>query len=450
MAQMQPVVWSKGLLLGPHHLQAQDRYLEEQLDFRVGALNFSPWGFSGLEVDRDALEDGVFAISSAAGLMPDGLPFAMPEADATPEPKSLAEHWGADQETMLIHLAIPRSRPGERSVSSKSGPAATRWIAEVEMVRDANTGAAEKPVQVGRKNFRIVAEGESLEGMTSLPLAQVRMSETGGIRLEARFVPPLLDFRANDHMVAIVRRLLEILAARSDALARSRRQRNRSLADFGISDVANFWLLYTVNSHLPQIRHLLEDAGGHPARLFSDVLDLAGALTAFSTDVSPADFPAYRHDDLGGSFGVLDEQVRNLLETVVPSTHASLPLEPVGASVWATAIDQDRYFEAPQWYLAFSAGVDDADLVEKAAQLKVSASDRVDMLFRKALPGLPLQHVPQPPSTIPVRLDYQYFALDRSGDDWEAIRQAGNLSVWVPGDIPDPRLELVVVLPRDS
>jgi len=449
MTQMQPVVWSKGLLLSPHHLQTQDRFLEDQLHFRLSALNFRPWGFARLELDREALEGGVLALSAAEGIMPDGLPFSMPAADATPEPKPLKEHWEQDQTHMQVHLAIPKRRPGERNVSSDSERSGTRWTAEVSMLRDANTGAAEKPVQIGRKNFRLVAEGESLEGMVSLPMARVHRPSAGGLQLDPLHVPPVVDFRASDHLVAVTRRLLEILSARSDALARSRRHRNRSLADFGISDVANFWLLYTVNSHLPQVRHLLETRGGHPERLFGEMLDLAGALSTFSREISPADFPEYRHEDLGACFGELDETVRELLDTVVPSTHASLPLEPVGASVWATAIDQDRYLEAPQWYLALSAEVDEAELLQKAGQLKVSASDRVEILFRKALGGLPIRHVPTPPSAIPVRLDYQYFALDRSGEDWDAIRQARNLAVWVPGDLPDPSLELVVVLPRE-
>ena len=447
MTQMQPVLWSRGLLLSPHHLQTQDRFLEDQLHFRVSALNFCPWGFKRLEIDREALEGGVLALTGAEGILPGGLPFAMPDADATPEPKPLAEHWEQDQETMEVHLAVPKTRPGERNVSSGTGRKSTRWVAEVAMLRDANTGTSEKPVQLGRKNFRLVAEGESLEGMESLPVARVRRPAAGGLQLDPAYVPPVVDFRASDHLVAIARRLLEILAARSETLSRSRRQRNRSLADFGISDVANFWLLYTVNSHLPELRHLLETRGGHPAHVFASMLSLAGALSAFSPDLSPAEFPDYRHDALGETFDRLDHTVRDLLSTVVPATHASLPLEPVGASVWATAIDRDDYLDAPQWYLALSSEVGQAELLQKAAQFKVSATDRVEVLFRKALGGLPIRHVPHPPSAIPVRLDYQYFLLDRSGEDWEAIRKARNLAVWVPGDLPDPSIELVVLLP---
>jgi predicted component of type VI protein secretion system len=48
---------------------------------------------------------------------------------------------------------------------------------------------------------------------------------------------------------------------------------------------------------------------------------------------------------------------------------------------------------------------------------------------------------------MPVKLEYQYFQLERSGGDWDAVRAARNLAVYVPSDFPDPQLELVVLLP---
>jgi len=64
--------------------------------------------------------------------------------------------------------------------------------------------------------------------------------------------------------VSICRRLVEILSAKSSLLAGLRRQKNQSLADFTASDIANFWLLYTVNTHFPLFRHIFETCKGHP------------------------------------------------------------------------------------------------------------------------------------------------------------------------------------------
>ena len=57
MRQMQGVLWTKGLLLSPQHLQLHDRYFEDQLAFMVGAMAKYPWGFNLLKVDPEALDE---------------------------------------------------------------------------------------------------------------------------------------------------------------------------------------------------------------------------------------------------------------------------------------------------------------------------------------------------------------------------------------------------------
>jgi type VI secretion system protein ImpJ len=58
-----------------------------------------------------------------------------------------------------------------------------------------------------------------------------------------------------------------------------------------------------------------------------------------------------------------------------------------------------------------------------------------------------LRHAPAPPPAIPIKLDSQYFTLGQSGPLWEGVAQSRALSVFAPGEIADPRLELLLVLP---
>src|SRR5581483_6880427 len=120
-----------------------------------------------------------------------------------------------------------------------------------ELFRDENTGLSEKPVQIARKNLRLLSEGEALDGYSTLRIARVRKTEAGTFQLDPRFVPALLNFNASDYLVSIARRLVEILTARSSSIAGLRRQKNQSLADFTAADIANFWLLYTINTAFP-------------------------------------------------------------------------------------------------------------------------------------------------------------------------------------------------------
>lgn len=447
--RLQPVVWAKGTFLTPQHLQIQDRYVESLLQFRLDALSFRPWGLLELHIDQEALAGGNLVVARASGIFPDGLVFAIPESDAAPPPKPLAHFFESDPEAVDFHLAIPPYRERGLNVSSEIGSADTRYLAEVTTVRDETSGQTEKPLQVARKNFRLLEETEVRRGTPAIKIARVTRSEAGTFQLDPSFVPPLLDIAASDYVISIARRLVEILSAKSSQLAGMRRQKNQSLADFTASDIASFWLLYTINTHLPLVRHLFECKRGHPEELFSLMLAVAGALTTFSMEIHPRDLPVYDHEDLGTCFRDLDEKLRRLLETVVPANFVALPLKGIQPSIWATALEDDRYLVNTKMYLAINADTSEGELISKTPHLvKVCSANHIEHLVKHALPGVQLTHIPQPPSSIPIKLNYQYFGLNQSGLAWEAIGRSRNLAAYVPGELPNPQMELIILLPK--
>jgi type VI secretion system protein ImpJ len=449
MKRLQPVVWQKGTLLTPQHLQGQDRFVESLLQFHVEALNFRPWGFVELQIDQEALASGLLSITHATGLFPDGLPFDIPDSDAAPPPKPLGPYFEAQTDPVGAFLAVPHYREHGLNLSVAAQNVDTRYVAGVEAVRDETSQQSEKPIQVARKNFRLLVEGETNRGTSTLGVARISRSQAGLFQLDPLYVPPLLDVSASSYLISIVRRLVEIISARSSELAGMRRQKNQSLAEFTSADIANFWLLYTINTHLPLLRHVYESRHGHPEGLFSLMLSLAGALTAFSVQVHPRDLPVYDHDNLGTCFGQLDEKLRFLLETVVPSNFVALPLKPVRPSIYATSLDEDKYLLNTKMYLAVSAEMGEAELIGRAPQLiKVCSANHIEHLVQHALPGLQLTHVGAPPSAIPVKLNFQYFSLNQAGLAWEAIERARNVAAYVPGDIRNPQLELLILLPQ--
>ena len=449
MKRLEPVIWAKGTFLTPQHLQIQDRFLENTLRFQLDALSFRPWGYRQLLANQELLAAGTFAISSASGILPDGLLFDIPNSDPAPPPRPLAELFAPEQEEMVVYLAIPQYRERGLNVSATLRNADTRYRAEVETFKDENTGTMERPVQVARKNFRLLVEGESREGFTSIAAASVKRSLSGTFQLSPRFVPPVLDYTASDYLVSIARRLVEILSARSTMLSGTRRQKNQSLADFTTADIANFWLLYTINTHFPILRHLFETRPGHPEELYAAMLALAGSLTTFSLKIHPRDLPLYDHDNLGVCFTDLDDKLRLLLETVVPTNFISLPLKLVQQSIYATSLDQDKYLANTKMYLAVSSEMNQGDLINKTPQLiKVCSANHIEHLVGHALPGVPLMHVPTPPSQIPMKLNFQYFSMSQSGLAWEAVTRSRNLAAYVPGDFPNPQLELIILLPQ--
>ena len=449
MKQLQPVLWSKGTFLTPQHLQLQDKFLEDSLNFRLQALKFCAWGFSEVVLDQELLADGQLSVSRASGIFPDGLLFEIPGPDQPPPSKSLAEFFDPGVRELDFYLTVPDYKQKGLNVAGLGRMASSRYLAEITTVRDENTGTGEKPIQIARKNLRILAANETREGSSSLRIANVERTETGAFQLNTRFVPPLLEVRASDYLRGLVNGILEILTAKSAQLAGTRRQKNQSLADFTAADIANFWLLYTVNSNIPVLNHLFLGQRCHPEELFSALTTLGASLTTFSPTIRPRDLPLYDHANLSKVFTDLEEKLRILLETVVPTNVVSLPLKHLKNTVYATAIDQDKYLANTRMYLAFSADASDDTIIRRVPQLvKLCSATHIDQLINSALPGIALTHVSSPPNAIPIKMKYQYFSLNQSGSAWDTIARARNFAAHVPGDIPNPQMELIILLPQ--
>jgi len=150
-------------------MQLQDRFLESNLKFRLDALSFRPWGFQRLRVDQEALASGMFAVTEASGIFPDGLLFDIPGADPAPPPKSLADQFEPDQTDLDVFISVPHYRERGVNVATARQAADARYWAEYETVRDDNTGLSEKPVQVARKNLRLRTEGDFKPLETTIP-----------------------------------------------------------------------------------------------------------------------------------------------------------------------------------------------------------------------------------------------------------------------------------------
>jgi type VI secretion system protein ImpJ len=449
MRQLEPVVWSKGVFLSPQHLQSQERFVEDCARFYLDSLNPHLWGLRELQVDTKALSEGRLAILRASGLFPDALPIDIPASELPPPARSLEECFRPGMQSCTFYLAVPEYLNGGMNVSVDRGNVSTRFRAQVRMVRDENSGNSEKPVQVAQKNLQILSESESREGTVTLGFARVLRSQTGSYQLDPVYVPPLINSHAHPLLNSMLSNLVELMITRSSQLSGTRRQKNQSLADFTASDIVNFWLLYTLNSHLPVFRHFLESDTVLPEDLFTEMGALAGSLTTFSQKIAPRNLPSYHHEQLGVCFTEMDRLIRIMLDSVVPSNFIALPLKLVRDTIYATSIEKDAWFSGSRFYLAVSADIRDADLIDRVPKLmKTGSASEIELLIRNALPGLRLTHVATPPRAIRVNLNHHYFSVEQGGAFWDSVLRARSFAAYAPAEILNPQMELIILLPE--
>ncbi|HEY2857148.1 MAG TPA: type VI secretion system baseplate subunit TssK [Terracidiphilus sp.] len=452
MSKPQKVVWTKGMFLRPQHFQAQDEYSEHALHFRASVSSFANWGFSRLGVDEASLVNGFFTLRHCEGIFPDGLFFQAPVVDDLPPGRQVDEHFADTRQTHLdVYLAIPESRSSAANYSlSRSGGVAAnpyRYSAEPRAAIDVTLGSDEKVIQVAHKSLRLLFDDENLDGFTTVRVARIQRSPAGTYILSPEFVPPIIDIAASDYLLSVTRRLIEKMNAKADLRSLSRRQKTGDLADFTNAEAADFWFLHTVNSSLPELNHIWKVRRGHPEILFRAMLRLAGALTTFAFNQSVRDLPDYDHNALGESLTALDARIRDLLDIGRQVKIIATPLRPVERFIWAGALADERQLEATQFIISVSSPVAVDELISKFPRLaKISSSEELSRLIRSSLPGVPLRHLQSLPTAVPLNLSCQYFSLANTGPLWENVLRARALSVFVPGEIADPKMELITVL----
>jgi type VI secretion system protein ImpJ len=446
MRSLSRVVWSEGMYLGPHHFQVQARYFEDASRFAIASLWPFSYGIGGCRLDADALENGTVSVLHARGIFPDGLVFDMPDSDALPAVRNLADLFPPTRDTVTVLLGVPERKAGGRNcATSPTENQSARFVAATRPVRDENNGVDERSVEFGAKNFRVLLDIEPADGFATLPLARIMRDGSGRFVFDPSFVPPLLHIAASESLMISLRRLIEILDEKSAAM--SRKPGGTQLAEFASRDIASFWFLHAVNSALAPLRHLWAAKRGHPEELYREMARLAGALCTFALDSHPRDIVAYDHDHLDRTFSALDEYIRRHLEIIVPTNCVTIPLAPAAKYFYEGDIQDQRCLNRSRWILGIRSSAGEVEVITKTPQLvKFCSAAFVPELVRRALPGLALTHLPTPPPAVPAKVDYQYFSISKGGPCWEHILKTRRAGVYVPGELPECETELLVIL----
>lgn len=449
MRHLSRIVWSEGMYLGPHHFQAQSRYFEDAIHFSTASLWFSPFGLVGYELSAQSLRNGTLLLTHARGIFEDGLAFDMPSSDPLPEPKQIEQLFPPTADSILAYLAVPKYRTlgGNCALEEEVNSNGVRFVAETKPVTDEITGGDEKPVRFGRKNIRFLIEGEKRDDYQVLPLARILRDGAGRFIFDDKFIPPVVRIQGSPALMRMLQRLIDILTQKNIAFTGSTRGYDRQQSGMSAQQISTFWFLHAVNSALAVLRHLFLTKQGHPEELFCEMSRLGGALCTFGLDSSPAMLAVYDHLDLQACFESLDNHIRDHLELVVPTNCISLRLEQVDRYFWEAEIKDSRFFGKAKWYFSIASNVGEADLITGTPALaKICSAKFVPELVRRAVPGLKLTHVPSPPSSLSPRISNQYFTVNRSGPCWDHIMETRRVGIYVPGEIPSPELELLILL----
>ncbi|MDA8050418.1 MAG: type VI secretion system baseplate subunit TssK [Rhodospirillales bacterium] len=431
------VVWEEGMFLRAQHFQQQDRWLEAVLRGRVGHLRAHPWGLAEMQLDRDLLATGRFALAAAAGVFDDGTPFQLPGEADHPPPLEVPE--GA--RNALVFLAVPLRQPGAVEIRSQDALLARYEAKEFEAYDTHSASPQPASLRVARLGLRYLIETEDRSGYSCIGLA--RIVEVGADRrvsLDERWIPPALVAAAAAPLAGLITELAGMLNQRGEALAGRLTQPGAR----GVAEVADFLLLQSVNRWQKLLSHWADSGNVHPEELYATLLQMAGEFATFTeAGRRPNAYPAYRHDDLQRSFAPVVADLRRSLSAVIEQTAIAIPLQERRHGVRVGPIVDRGILRASSFVLAVQSDMPTETLRRLfPAQVKIGAVEQIRELVNVALPGIAVRALPVAPRQIPFYAGASYFELDRNSPHWQQMQSSGGFAIHVSGDFPNLRIEL--------
>lgn len=447
MKYLSHVVWSEGMHLSPQHFETQSRYFEDLLWFLTGNLRSYPWGFLTLSLDTEAARNGLAVIRFASGIFPDGLPFEIPESDAPPAALRLRDLFGPLDSSVVLHLRV--ALRGDGILPAAANGNSSRYSGVERLVRDETVSDDEYPVTLGEKNLQLTGAAGSGRDL-SLPVARVVRDGEGGFALDNAFLPPLLRLHASEDLVRRLGRLASALEDKIDTTRSGKRNGGRFEAGTSALDVASYWFLHTLCTTLPALRDHLRNRHVHPEDVYTTLAELAGALCTFAPDSDPAVLPPYNHLELHDAFHRLEDHIYRHLDYVVPSNTLTLTFAQTEQYVFVAPVTDERCLRRARWIFGIRSDVPETTLMRSVPTLaKICSGEGVVKLVQRALQGLALHHLPDPPSALAAQADMQYFTIDRAGPCWEHILATRQVGVYLPGELGHPVFEVTIIVENE-
>jgi len=429
-------IWTEGLLLSQHHFQHQDRYHEDLLAERLGAVTHYPWGVTGLELDERALSSGQFVLRRLSAIWPDGESIVTGEGsrEPAPAPRSFDSAFAPELASLEVFVGLAHQSRSALLEDSAKNIGARRYVRETLEALDLNTGTSQQSIEYARPNLRIFFGGEPRDGFSTIRVAELVRQANGQVIARDNYVPPVLRISASPFLMSGLQRVLTSIAARQRQLSADRGQRQAGSVEFHGTEARKFWLLHTLNGALPVLSHALETGRAHPEEVYVLLARLAGQLCTFAAEADPLGVPKFNYLDLGNVFEELFARVLSLLSGGVEQAYFEVPLEHRPDGMFIGKVADPRLF-SKEFFLAVQSKLAESVVRERVpAVLKVASWNQIYDVVKQARHGVRVEIEWNPSGALPLKPGLCIFRIRREGPFWSDICSTSSVALYLPVD----------------
>lgn len=429
-----PVYWHEGMFLRPHHFQASDRFWTDYT--RQSSRWDSPynWGIRRIDIDRNALKNYRFVVSSLQARMRDGAIIRVPQDCSLRELDLHAAFESNDQ--VEVMLAVPTLEVGRQNVGGTNEDDKRFRVETDSRVPDENDGKNDRPLQFRRLNLTLLLTGQDTAGYETLPIAMLTRSTQGDTApiLNRSFIPPLLASEAwpelrNDILQPIYYKIGSLVRD----LGGTVRDREISFQDTDPEARLMFEQVRILNEAASVARILARTDGLHPLVPFTELCRLIGQLAIFGSDRVCPELVDYDHDDLGGGFFELKRILDQLLNMI--GADRKFQQRPFSGHGLQMRVEMDEPWMATGWQMYvgvesnLASGEVIALLTSGQMNMKIASSDRVEEVYSLGHRGMIFRYEPQPPRVLPITKKDTYFSIERSPDEWPFVQRTRKVAI---------------------
>lgn len=452
MFKAEKILWGEGLFLRPQHFQLQDTYHEQRLNQTIRSTIPFANGIQSLRFDETQLGTHVLALENIEMIWQDGEIYTAPARDLLPEPVQLDDLNLRGE--MTIYLALSILQPNKKNVAFEGSTQPSRYHSYLNETHDLYTDASPAEITLVRRRAELklidsqVDANHDLDGFLYMPIGKIKRQSSGAFEIDYRFIPPILHIEACDSLISNLKRTLNVIKAKIKSIQTNNRENEQKLIEFRSGDIVSFWLVNALNTAHATLSHLLLNPQIHPERLFFELLRLTGSLLTFSTAYEVEHLPQYKHHNLQESFSQLDGILRDLLDTIISSRYINIALKEIRPSYWVGSLESDKITRESRLYIAVSSTMMQTHELVQIVPLRFKVGNTVDVEQRvvSALPAIPIHHLMQVPTAIPVRSGVSYFEIEPHHELYQRMLDSETICIYVPAGFQDITIELIAVM----
>ncbi|WP_428739503.1 type VI secretion system baseplate subunit TssK [Sulfurimonas sp.] len=427
------VIWKEGLFIRPQHFQQNDRYYAYELMSRTVNSGSNQWGFFELDIDKRLLGIGKVVLNSAQGIMPDGTLFYISNKE-----ESLALDIGEDDYGQGVYLAIPIVTQNSDEVHFEDQENhLTRFSAQT-VLNVSNTNAGENSnadMVLAKHDFKLLLEENVNDGYVAIKITNIASVSTGGsVLIDENYIPTFFHLHRSKDLLSMLNEIIRMLTYRVERLADK-----ISNSALQASELGNYLMLQLLNKTLSRFHFYLTQDKIHPQDVFLELTTLAGELAVFmKKEKKLTENFTYKHEEMGGSFNKIVNELKEMLSMVLEESSASHPIEERKYGIHVSQIKDRKMIKTSQFIFAVSADTSTEKIKEiLMANLKIGTIETIRELVNYHLQGFKLKALSSPPREIPYRVNNLYFQIELTSENRIELEKSGGFAFHLSAELPN-------------